>query len=133
MMFRFGVLLMLVTSFLSQSLHGLALAPVQDLPDLIVSLRDSADRPVGGITVSVRAVDGHELAHAATDAAGRVSFGPLRVSTVRVAVSGALATGIALRQPGADASGIWLLLGAPPTRLDLLVEPNGLVRPTRRR
>ena len=56
-------------------------------------------------------------------------FVSLRVGEIRVAVEGQLANGTTLYLPGQDSAGIRLTLGAPPTRLDLRVEPDGLLRP----
>src|SRR5205823_985556 len=53
----------------------------------------------------------------------------LSIDHVRVTVTGRLLDGTRLRQPGQDAQGIALLLGPPPTRLDLRVDLDGSVRP----
>ncbi len=99
-------------------------------PDLVVTVRDAAGAPVAGLTVQVQAAaDGPILAHGVTDAHGQATFASLTVNQVRVTVSGALPDGTPLVQPGRDAAGIVLFLGPPPTRLDLRVDPHGLIQP----
>jgi hypothetical protein len=99
-------------------------------PDLVVTLRDVQNQGVVGATISVRdAADGQEIARSTTDGQGQATFVALRVADLRVAVHGQLSSGARLYLPGQDASGIRLTLGVPPIRLDLRVEPNGLIRP----
>lgn len=100
------------------------------LPALTVSLRDSADAAVVGAQVVVRTEDGrHDLQQAQTDVEGMAHLTNIPAQAIRVFVSGTLASGVALRLEGPDATGIAVFLGAPPTELFLRVEPDGLVRP----
>ena len=99
-------------------------------PDLVVTLRDAAGASLAGLTVQVwAAADGPILAHGVTDAHGQATFAGLTVDQVRVTVSGALPDGTPLVHPGRDAAGITVFLGPPPTRLDLRVDPHGLIQP----
>jgi hypothetical protein len=102
----------------------------QSRPDLIMTVRDVKGTPLAGLTVQLRAsAETPVLAQAITDAQGQVTFANISVSQVRVAVIGTLANGTRLYQPGADAQGAMLLLGPPPTRLDLRVDADGMVLP----
>lgn len=106
------------------------LQPSAPAPDLIVSVRDTAGRALAGLSVRVRAgADGLILAHGVTDAHGQTTVTGLTVDHVRVTVSGALPGGMRLVQLGQDAEGIALMLMPPRTRLDLRVDPHGLVLP----
>jgi hypothetical protein len=108
----------------------LALLRQTNAPDLIVTVRDAAGTPLVGLDVQVRAdANGPILAHAVTDAQGEANFSGLIVDQVLVSVSGALPDGTPLVHPGRDSGGIALFLGPPPTRLDLRVDPHGLVQP----
>jgi len=99
-------------------------------PDLIVTLRDAQEKPLAGISVQVRTIaNGPVLAQAVTAPTGAAEFAGLTVDRVVVLVSGSLPDGTRLVQPGQDAHGIALLLGPPPTRLDLRVDANGQVLP----
>jgi hypothetical protein len=106
----------------------------QDSPptatDLIVTVRDVRGTPLAGLTVQIRAgADAPVLNEARTDAQGQAVFANISVSQVRVRVIGTLASGTPLYQPGADAPGIALFLGPPPTTLDLRVDSDGMVLP----
>jgi hypothetical protein len=99
-------------------------------PALVVQLRDVAGAPVAGVAVTVHDLSGSAtLARGATDRSGRASFDALPAEDVRVAVAGALPTGVPLSQPGDDVRGVAVVLGAPPVYLDLRVETDGVVRP----
>lgn len=99
-------------------------------PDLVVTLRDVQGQGVRGATISVRdAADEQEIARSTTDVQGQTVFSTLRVADIRVVAHGRLSSGAALYLPGQDASGIRLTLGVPPMRLELRVEPDGLIRP----
>ena len=56
-------------------------------------------------------------------------FANISVSQVRVRVLGTLASGAQLYQIGADAPGVAVFLGPPPTTLDLRVDSDGMVLP----
>jgi hypothetical protein len=100
------------------------------IPDLIVTVRDVRGAPLAGITVQIRAgADTPALAQVHTDAQGQAMFANITVSQVRVRVSGTLASGVQLYQIGADAQGIAVFLGPPPTALDLRVDSDGMVLP----
>lgn len=102
----------------------------QPQPDLVVMLRDAQDRPLAGIAVQVLSTaSGPPLASATTDVQGTVTLSGLAVERVFVLVRGQLPDGTKLRLPGQDAAGIAVLLGPPPTRLDLRVAADGLVLP----
>jgi hypothetical protein len=108
------------------AVSGLRLQP----PDLLVTIRDGQDQGMAGVMVLVRDESGqHELARLRTDERGQARFTGLTEQEVRVAVQGQLPDGTPLIQMGMDAEGIMLILGAPPTMLDLRVEPNGTVLP----
>jgi hypothetical protein len=99
-------------------------------PDLVVTLRDAQDKPLAGISVQVRAnTNGPLLAQAVTGSSGTAEIAGLTVDRVVVVVSGSLPGGTRLVQPGQDARGIAVLLGPPPTRLDLRVDADGQVLP----
>jgi len=98
--------------------------------DLMVTVRDVRGAPLAGLTVQIRSgADTPVLSEARTDAQGQAVFATISVSQVRVRVIGTLASGAPLYQPGADAPGIVLFLGPPPTTLDLRVDTDGLVLP----
>ncbi|NJO84761.1 MAG: hypothetical protein HC828_19675 [Blastochloris sp.] len=99
-------------------------------PALIVRLRDVQEAGVAGATVQVTDASGSvTLGRAVTDATGSAAFGPLPASDVRVLVQGRLADGTPLAQPGADAQGLAVILGAPALRLELRSETDGTVVP----
>ena len=56
-------------------------------------------------------------------------FANITVSQVRVRVLGTLVSGAQLYQIGADAPGVAVFLGPPPTTLDLRVDSDGMVLP----
>src|SRR5205823_3769805 len=100
------------------------------IPDLIVTVRDVNDRLLAGLTVQIRAgADTPVLSEARTNAQGQAVFANISVSQVRVRVIGTLASGAHLYQPGADARGVAVFLGPPPTTLDLRVDSDGMVLP----
>lgn len=120
---------MRVLLWLSFLLSIFAQTPVLP-PALVVQLRDVAGAPLAGVAVTVHDLSGSAvLARGTTDTAGSVSFDPLPAQDVRVAVAGALPTGVPLSQPGEDVRGVAVVLGAPPVYLDLRVETDGVVRP----
>ena len=83
-----------------------------------------------GLTVQIRAgADTPVLSEARTNAQGQAVFATISVSQVRVRVLGTLASGATLYQPGADATGVAVFLGPPPTTLDLRVDADGMVLP----
>ncbi|HEU5090719.1 MAG TPA: hypothetical protein VFT99_24865, partial [Roseiflexaceae bacterium] len=97
---------------------------------LVVTLRDVHDRGVAGIQVTLH------IGHAAestlqgiSNGAGMVYFDTIGGQEVRVAVQGMLPGGTPVRQNGVDLDGVWLLLEPGNNRLDLRVEPGGLVIP----
>jgi hypothetical protein len=99
-------------------------------PDLIVTVRDVSGAALPNLLVQIHAgADTPVLAQARTDAQGQVTFTGISVSQLRVRVSGTLVSGAHLYQPGADAQGIALFLGPPPTTLDLRVDTDGMVLP----
>ena len=99
-------------------------------PDLIVTVRDVHGAPLLGLTVQIRAgADSPIVAQEVTNAQGQALFAAISVGQVQVRVTGTLASGERLYQPGLDASGIVLFLGPPPTTLDLRVDPDGSVLP----
>jgi len=99
-------------------------------PDLIVTVRDVRGAPLAGLTVQIRAgADTPALAQVHTDAQGQAMFATITVSQVRVRLIGTLASGVQLYQIGADAQGIAVFLGPPPTALDLRVDSDGMVLP----
>jgi hypothetical protein len=99
-------------------------------PALTVRLRDVQEAGVAGATVQVTDASGSvTLGRAVTDATGTAAFGPLPATDVRVLVQGRLADGTPLAQPGADAQGIAVSLGAPALRLELRSETDGTVVP----
>jgi hypothetical protein len=98
--------------------------------DLIVTVRDVRGAPIPGLTVQISAgADTPILAQVVTDAQGQAVFATISVSQVRVRVIGTLASGAHLYQPGADAPGVAVFLGPPPTTLDLRVDSDGMVLP----
>jgi len=98
--------------------------------DLIVTVRDVRGAPLAGLTVQIRAgADAPMLNEARTDAQGQAMFANISVSQVRVRVLGTLASGAQLYQIGADAPGVAVFLGPPPTTLDLRVDVDGMVLP----
>ncbi len=100
------------------------------IPELIVTVRDVNDRLLAGLTVQIRAgADTPVLSEARTNAQGQAVFATISVSQVRVHVTGTLASGAQLYQPGADAPGVAVFLGTPPTTLDLRVDADGMVLP----
>jgi hypothetical protein len=102
----------------------------QSAPDLIVTIRELAGAPLAGISVQVHAsAGGPVLAQAVTDVQGQAEIGGLSTDRVRVTIAGTLPDGTRLVQPGQDTQGIAVLLGPPPTRLDLRVAPDGTVLP----
>jgi hypothetical protein len=99
-------------------------------PDLIVTVRDVRGAPLPGVTVQIRAgVDTPILAQAVSNAQGQAMFATISVSQVRMRVLGTLASGAQLYQIGADAPGVAVFLGPPPTTLDLRVDSDGMVLP----
>lgn len=120
---------MRVLLWLSFLLSIFAQTPVLP-PALVVQLRDVAGAPLAGVAVTVHDRSGRAvLARGTTNTDGAVSFDPLPAEDVRVAVTGALPTGVPLSQPGDDVRGVAVVLGAPPVYLDLRVETDGVVRP----
>jgi hypothetical protein len=106
------------------------LDPTPAPASLVILVRDVAGDPLAGVAVTVSDRSGGEvLARATTSSEGQASFDSLPTQDVRVAVSGSLPTGVPLRLEGADARGIAAILGAPPVRIELRVEPDGLVQP----
>ncbi len=100
------------------------------IPDLIVTVRDANDRLLAGLTVQIRAgADTPVLSEARTNVQGQAVFATISVSQVRVRVTGTLASGVPLYQPGADAPGVAVFLGPSPTTLDLRVDSDGIVLP----
>jgi hypothetical protein len=98
--------------------------------DLIVTMRDVRGAPLPGVTVQIRAgADTPILAQALSTTQGQAMFANITVSQVRVRVTGVLASGPRLYQPGADAPGVAVFLGPPPTTLDLRVDHDGMVLP----
>jgi membrane protein implicated in regulation of membrane protease activity len=93
-----------------------------------VTVRDSAGRGVENLTIQALANgDGRVLVDTTTNARGEAVLQKLSVDQERIRVEGALPTGVPLHLTGNDAEGILVLLGTPPNRLDLLVDPTGLV------
>lgn len=99
-------------------------------PTLVVMLHDAQGAPVQGAEVQLHDRSGAALlGRAAIDTAGTAAFAFVPADEVRVTILGRLADGTPFRQEGVGAGGIAVILGAPPTRLDLRVEPDGHVRP----
>jgi hypothetical protein len=99
-------------------------------PELIVTVRDGGGVPLAGLTVQIRAgADTPALAQVRTDTQGQAVFATISVSKVRVRVLGTLVSGAQLYQIGADAQGVAVFLGPPPTTLDLRVDSDGMVLP----
>jgi hypothetical protein len=99
-------------------------------PDLIVTVRDGVGVPLAGLTVQIHAGAATPvLSEARTDAQGQAVFATISVNQVRVRVLGTLASGAQLYQIGADATGVAVFLGPPPTTLDLRVDSDGMVLP----
>ena len=97
---------------------------------LVVSLRDVHERGVAGIHVTVQVGHAAESAlRRTTDGAGMAHFEGIGGQEARVAVQGMLPGGMPVRQNGVDLDGVWLLLEPGHNRLDLRVEPDGLVIP----
>jgi hypothetical protein len=95
-----------------------------------VTVRDVGGAPLAGLTVQIRAgAETPILAQAVSTAQGQVMFANITVSQVRVRVLGTLASGAQLYQIGADAPGVAVFLGPPPTTLDLRVDSDGMVLP----
>lgn len=122
-----------VIALLMALLFGAVLQPLhtyaQDAADLVVSLLDENDSGVFA-TIIVRDTAGiRDLARTTTDAQGIATIATLPVSEVRVAIDGSLPNGTRLFQRGDDTQGIYLLLNAGSTRLDLRVDPDGAVAP----
>ena len=121
---------MMIHTILLSLLFVRLLATPEAPPALLVTLRDAQDAPVAGATVLVLdRTATTTLGRTVTDATGGASFATLPAGEVRVQVSGRLADGTALRQVGADARGVLVILGAPEVRLELRVEPDGTVIP----
>src|SRR5215210_2265316 len=98
--------------------------------DLVVTVRDVQGAPIPGLTVQIHAgADTPMLSETRTDAQGHAVFANISVSQVRVRVIGTLASGAHLYQIGADAPGVAVFLGPPPTTLDLRVDSDGMVLP----
>jgi hypothetical protein len=105
-------------------------AQAQPPAALVVTIRDSNGAGISAATVSILDIGGqHELARTTTDSAGVAVFATLPTESIRVLVAGQLADGPHLYQPGSDHAGLSIDLTAPPTRLDLRVEPDGQVLP----
>lgn len=99
-------------------------------PAVIVTLRDAQGAPLAGVAVLAYDRGGTVLfARAMTDDTGVASFSMLPVGEARIVIRGHTPDGIELRQPGAEVTGVFLILTAPPTRLDLVVDADGMVRP----
>jgi hypothetical protein len=99
-------------------------------PALIVRLRDASGAGIPSAIVTV--VDGsgaQVLGRATTTGEGIATFPPLPAAEVRVLVSGQLPNGVALTQPGDDADGMRLVLGAPALTLEMRSEDDGVVLP----
>ena len=95
-------------------------------PDLVVTVRDGGGAPLAGVTVQIRTgANTPILAQALSTAQGQAMFANITVSQVRVRVLGTLASGAQLYQIGADAQGVAVFLGPPPTTLDLRVDSDG--------
>lgn len=107
------------------------LTRAQDAPPaLVVRLREISGGGVADVTIIVTDQSGTTvLDRATTDATGTATFGPLPAADIRVRVEGRLADGTQLVQPGADAAGIAVILGAPPVTLELRSEADGTVLP----
>src|SRR4051812_43863174 len=98
--------------------------------DLIVTIRDVRGAPLPGVTVQIHAgANTPILAQALSTAQGQAMFANITVSQVRVRVLGTLASGAQLYQISADAQGVAVFLGPPPTTLNLRVESDGMVLP----
>lgn len=98
-------------------------------PAVIVTLRDAQGAPLAGVAVLAYDRGGAVLfARAMTDDTGVASFSMLPVGDIRVLVRGR-AGGVELHHVGDDTMGVLVILGAPPTRLDLIVDAEGAVRP----
>jgi hypothetical protein len=98
--------------------------------DLVVTVRNVQGAPLPGLTVQIHAgADTPVLSETRTDAQGQALFATISVSQVRVRVLGTLASGAHLYQLGADAPGVAVFLGPPPTTLDLRVDSDGMVLP----
>jgi hypothetical protein len=102
----------------------------QPQPDLVIRLHDAQQAPLPGLAVEIRAgAGGPPLATETTDVSGTAVFMDLPVDRVAVIVRGSLPDGTHLALPGQDAAGIAVLLGPPPTRLDLRVARDGTLLP----
>jgi hypothetical protein len=102
----------------------------QDAPDLIVTLKDINNAPLGGATVIIRDGSGsRDIARATTDAQGVASFSTLMETDIRVAVEGQLPNGAKYFQPGNDARGIAMGLSAGTNRMNLLADTDGMIAP----
>jgi hypothetical protein len=101
----------------------------QDAADLVVSVLDENNNAVSA-TITVRDTAGErDFARTTTDAQGLATVAVLPINEVRVVVEGFLRDGTRLFQRGDDAAGIYVLLEAGSTRLDLRVDPDGAVIP----
>jgi hypothetical protein len=120
---------LLVVVLVVATVHPRDTYAAQDAPDLVVSLLDEYDHGVPA-TIIVCDIGGErDLARATTDAEGRATITTLLVHEVRVAVEGSLSNRRHLFQRGDDVKGIYILLNAGSTRLDLRVDPDGAVAP----
>ncbi|MBP1466727.1 hypothetical protein EYB53_013505 [Candidatus Chloroploca sp. M-50] len=102
----------------------------EPVPTLVVSLHGEDAQPLRGATIRLTDARGSTmLAEGITDTTGHVAFGPVPVAHVRVQVSGTLADGTTLWQPGQDALGVLVFLGRPTVVLPLRSAASGLILP----
>lgn len=119
-----------ITLALIFALAAIHVAAAQAPAALVITILDQVGAGVPGIAVVVLDRTGsHELSRGITDAQGVLAVATLPTDSIRVTVSGQLRSGAQLSLPGEDTAGILIDLAAPPTRLDLRVEPDGQVRP----
>lgn len=96
---------------------------------LVVTLHDQDQQGIAGVIVTMQEPGGGDTLTATTNAMGLAVFATSSAPEVRVQLAGALPDGTALVLPGAEQDGISVILGEPPTVLNLRVEPDGTVLP----
>jgi hypothetical protein len=99
------------------------------VPALIVRLTDVTSEPLIGIAIVVRDRSAQQIVgQAVTNDSGEAVLDRIPLDTVRVAAEGTLPRGVSLMHKGLDVGGILITLDVVSTRVDLVVEQDGLVR-----
>lgn len=123
---RIIIIIILILSLLAPL--GASVAGAQALPDLVVSVRDLAERPLPGVTVTVR--DGpRPPVTSVTDAQGVAALSPVSGPVVRVALAGTI-QGVPMTHTGDAADGgMQVVMASLPDAVAFVVDPLGSVAP----